>query len=176
MANRDLASPIKATPAELSAKMKKLKVVYDWPKINIDSDREVEDRINLYFDYSMQNGLKPVIEGLALALGISRSTLWDWETGRSRAELGSSRSDIIKKAKEYIAFLMSDGVMSGQINPVTWIFYAKNYFGMKDSQDINIIPNNPNDATVPIDDIRKLIQDQHDKSYVVDTDAKDISD
>jgi hypothetical protein len=70
---------------------------------------------------------------------------------------------------------MSNEVMNGNINPVTWIFYAKNYFGMKDSQDINIIPANPNDAQVPIDDIKKLLQDQCDKSYVVDGDSKDIN-
>jgi len=147
MANKDLANPIKSSPAELSAKMKKLKVVYDWPSIDINSDQEVKDRIKLYFDYSMEAGLRPNVEGLALAVGVSRSTLWDWEVGRSRAELGSSRSDIIKKAKDYISYLMSDSVMEGKINPITWIFYAKNYFGMADTQTIEI------NAKQPLDDI-----------------------
>lgn len=174
MANKDLANPIKQSPAEFSSKMKKLRVVYDWPKIDLDSDKEVEDRIKLYFDYSMQEGLKPNIEGLALAIGISRNTLWEWETGRSRGISSNSRGDMIKKAKDYIAFLMSDAVMDGKINPVTWIFYAKNYFGMKDSQDINIIPTTAATPEVPIDDIKKLI-DQHDASYVADAEAKDVN-
>jgi hypothetical protein len=175
MGNPDFKNPVKSSPEELRKTMQKLKVVYDWPKIDLNSDKECEDRISLYFDYSMQNGLRPTIEGLALAVGIDRRTVWDWENKVSRSQPGSSRSDIIKKAKDYIAFLMSNEVMNGNINPVTWIFYAKNYFGMKDTQDINIIPTNPNDAQVPIDDIKKLLQDQHDKSYVVDTDSKDIN-
>jgi hypothetical protein len=172
MANNDLKNPIKATPAEMTIKMRKLKVVYDWPKIDLDSDDEVRDRINLYFDYCTQEGLKPVIEGLALAIGIDRRTLWEWETSQKRATLGSSRADMIKKAKDYVAFLMSDGVMSGQINPVTWIFYAKNYFGMTDSQNITITPNSQDTNTIPFDDLKKLA-DQHDKSNVIDTTGED---
>lgn len=159
MANNNLKNPIKATPAELSARMKKLKVVYDWPKIDIDSDQEVEDRINLYFDYSVGAGLRPNIEGLALALGISRSTLWDWETGRRRGNIDSSRADIIKKAKDYIAYLMSDGVLDNKINPVTWIFYAKNYFGMSDKQEIEIKANNPLGDNLTPEEIAKRIPD-----------------
>jgi hypothetical protein len=79
---------------------------------------------------------------------------------------------MIKKAKDYVAFLMSDGVMSGQINPVTWIFYAKNYFGMTDSQNITITPNSQDTNTIPFDDLKKLA-DQHDKSNVIDTTGED---
>lgn len=165
MANKDLANPIKSSPAELSAKMRKLKVVYDWPKINLDSDKEVEDRINMYFDYCVKEGLKPVVEGLSLAIGISRKTLWDWENGIRRGESSEFRADIIKKAKDYIAFLMSDSALDGKIFPATWIFYAKNYFGMKDTQDINIIPTNPLDRNMTPEEIMKQIP----KDIPVDT-------
>lgn len=169
-----LKGEMKGNKAELTEKMRKLKYVYDLPKIDINSDQEVEDRINLYFNYSLQEGLRPNIEGLALAIGVSRSTLWDWETGRRRDLADSTRADIVKKAKDYIAYMLSDGVMDGKINPVTWIFYAKNYFGMKDTQDINLIPTTSTTDTVPLDDIKKLLQDQHDKSNVIDVDGKEI--
>jgi len=160
MANKDLENPIKASREELSSKMKKLKVIYDLPKIDINDDQQVEDRINYYFEYSAREGLKPTVEGLALAVGVSRSTLWDWETGRSRAEFGTSRSDIIKKAKDFIAFLMSDFALDGKIFPATWIFYAKNYFGMKDVQDIQITPNTAlGDQLTPEEIAKRLPQD-----------------
>lgn len=153
----ELRNPIKATPAEIRAKMQKLKVVYDWPKINLDSDEAVMERIELYFSYSAEQGLKPVIEGLALAIGISRNTLWEWETGKSRGKLGSSRGDIVKKAKDYIAFLMSDAVMDGNINPITWIFYAKNYFGMKDTQEVTFNGVNPLGNQMSAEEIMKQL-------------------
>lgn len=34
-------------------------------------------------------------------------------------------------------------VTEGKINPVVYIFRAKNYFGMKDQQDITITPQMP---------------------------------
>ncbi|MDF2523653.1 MAG: hypothetical protein K0R31_1294 [Clostridiales bacterium] len=157
MANNNLKNPIKATPAELSAKMRKLRVIYDFPKINLDSDDAVQERIGLYFDYCMEQGLKPNVEGLSLAIGIDRRTLWDWETGNTRTSSGSRRSDIIKKAKDYIAFLMSDAVMEGQINAICWIFYAKNYFGMKDTQEFEIKANSQLTPTLSPEEIAKQI-------------------
>ncbi|HWT74324.1 MAG TPA: terminase small subunit [Mobilitalea sp.] len=169
MANSDFKNPIKSSPEELRKSMQKLKVIYDWPKINLDSDTEVEERISLYFNYSMQQGLRPTIEGLALSIGISRNSLWEWETGRSRATSSNSRGDIIKKAKDYIAFLMSNEVMNGNINPVTWIFYAKNYFGMVDKQEINVSANNQLAPTMDLEQIAEKVK----SDVVIDADWKE---
>lgn len=157
MANNNLKNPIKKTPAELSAKMRQLKAIYDFPKIDLDSDEKVEERINHYFDYCMEVGLRPNIEGLSLAIGIDRRTLWDWEKGNTRAMFSSIRSDMIKKAKDYIAFIMSDSVLDGAINPVTWIFYAKNYFGMKDVQEFELSQKQPLGEMISPEEIAKRI-------------------
>ena len=34
-------------------------------------------------------------------------------------------------------------VTEGKINPVVYIFRAKNYFGMKDQQEVVLTPNQP---------------------------------
>lgn len=171
MANNNLKNPIKASPAELSAKMRKLKAIYDFPKIDLDSDSEVENRISEYFDYCMEVGLRPNIEGLSLAIGVDRRTLWDWEVGNTRSSVGSRRSDIIKKAKDYIAFLMSDAVMEGQINPVTWIFYAKNYFGMSDKQEIEVRASKPINE-IPLEEIQERVK-RIPKNLIVDAELVD---
>lgn len=66
--------------------------------------------------------------------------MWNWENGIG---CSSERMNIIKKAKEFIASFESAMVTEGKINPVVYIFRAKNYFGMKDQQDITIRPDNP---------------------------------
>jgi DNA-binding XRE family transcriptional regulator len=164
--NPAMINPINATPSELSIKMAKLKVIYDWDKINLDSDDEVEERISDYFNYCIAEALRPTVEGLAMALGIDRRTLWTWETGSYRAKLDNTRLDIIKKAKDYIAFLMSDMVMDNKINAITWIFYAKNYFGMKDTQDLVITPNNALQPTMSMEEIAEKVK----TDVVIDTD------
>ena len=140
---------------ELSEKMRKLKVIYDMPKINLDSDEEVEQRINEYFEYCIEAQLRPTVEGLGLAIGVNRSTLYNWEVKKTRAGLNDFRYNIIKKAKDYIAFLMSDLVMENKINPVTWIFYAKNYFQMSDRQEVVLTPNNPLGENVNQDETKR---------------------
>ena len=169
MAGTNPKNPIKASPAEIRDKSRKLLHIYNLPKINLDSDQEVEDRINYYFDYCMQEGLKPTVEGLALALGITRQAIHDWETGRRRGASSSRRADMVKKAKDYIAFLMSDAALDGKVNPVVWIFYAKNYFGMTDKQEIEVKGPNPLGDTLTPEDIAKQIP----QDIPIDTDWTD---
>ena len=142
---------------ELSEKMRKLKVIYDMPKINLDSDEEVEQRINEYFEYCIEAQLRPTVEGLGLAIGVNRSTLYNWEVKKTRAGLNDFRYNIIKKAKDYIAFLMSDLVMENKINPVTCIFYAKNYFQICDRQVVVLTPNNPLGENANQDEIQQRL-------------------
>ena len=169
MANNELKNPIKESKSELSARIKRLKVIYDWPKIDIDDDKQVEDRINQYFNYVAEAGIKPSVEGLALALGISRKTLWDWDNERRRAQVSSSRADIIKKAKDFIAFLINDAALDNKIYPATWIFYAKNYFGMTDKQEIEVKASNPLGNTLTAEEIAKQIP----QDIPIDTDWTD---
>jgi hypothetical protein len=57
---------------------------------------------------------------------------------------------MIKKAKDLIAAYDANLVAEGKLNPVTYIFRSKNYYGMKDQQEHVITPNNPlGDAASP---------------------------
>ena len=127
-----------------------------WLKRGIDSkpltDNEVEDRVLEYVTTCYHTGQRMTVEKLALALGITRSTLYDWETGHTQSP---RRSDIIKRAKESIAAYDADMVAKGKLNPVPYIFRAKNYYGMKDNQDITITPNNPITDVNPADIVQK---------------------
>ena len=115
--------------------------VYSMPPIDIDSDEAVEQRIFEYFQYCIEKDIRPGVEGMAMALGVNRRTLWDWETGNRR---GNSivRADIIKKAKQFIALYLENLAQNNKIYPATWIFMMKNHYGYKDQQDITITPNN----------------------------------
>ena len=85
-----------------------------------------------------------------MSLGAVKSTVWNWENGNG---CSSERMNLIKKAKEFIASFESEMVTEGKINPVVYIFRAKNYFGMKDQQDLVLTPNNPLGQDVPTEQI-----------------------
>ena len=133
---------IKASDEDMEVYWNNALTVYQWPKIDLDSDDEVEERCSHYFEHCRNALERPTIEGLAVAIGVSPRTLNDWEDGKTRAGVGSRRSPIIKKAKALIQYMLAQMAVGNKIYPNVWIFYGKNWFGMKDQQDITITPNN----------------------------------
>lgn len=101
---------------------------------------EIQDRVDEYLVMCYETGQRMTVEKLALALGIHRDTLHAWETDRATYK---EKSDIIKAAKDCIASYDADMVTAGKMNPVPYIFRAKNYYGMKDQQDVVLTPNQP---------------------------------
>ena len=101
------------------------------------SDDEVEKRVVFFFRRCAELGERPTVEKLALALGVSRKVLFDWESGRTQSP---RRGDIIKSAKENLAAFDADLAAAGKMNPVPYIFRAKNYYGMRDQVDIVAAP------------------------------------
>lgn len=106
----------------------------------VKSDEECAERLNDYFAQCCETGQIPTVEDMSLALGTTRFTVWDWENGRG---CSSERSYMIKKAKEILAGIDAKLVSQGKIPQVTYIFRAKNFFGMKDQQEMVLTPNNP---------------------------------
>jgi len=95
---------------------------------------EVQTRCEEYIAECYETGQRMTVEKLALALGITRETLWKWE------QMNDERGNIIKKAKDCIASYDADMVTAGKMNPVPYIFRAKNYYGMRDQVDIVATP------------------------------------
>lgn len=127
-----------------------------WMKRGMDSkpmsDDDVEDRVLEYVTTCYNTGQRMTVEKLALALGVTRATLYDWETGHTQS---ARRSDIIKKAKESIAAYDADMVSKGKMNPVPYIFRAKNYYGMKDQTELTIEPKQSLTDVSPADVVQK---------------------
>lgn len=107
---------------------------YDVGSVKAVTAEEVEQRTREYFQYCMDNNDRPTVESYALALGQDRRTVWKWE------QANDARADIIKKAKEFMSSYDAYMVTAGKLNPVPYIFRAKNYYGMKDQTDITIEP------------------------------------
>lgn len=108
----------------------------------VKSDEECAERLDEFFNHCAQTGEIPTVEKMCLALGTVRQTVWKWENG----ELGSTRSDMIKKAKEILASIDAELVSTGKLPQITYIFRSKNFFGLTDKQELVVTPNNPMDS------------------------------
>ena len=105
--------------------------------IDISDAKQVEDRIQWYFNHCMEDDLKPTVGGLCNSLGIHRDTLNQWKNGEYR---NSTHTDIIKKAYNILDELWEHYMMNGKINPVTGIYLGKVMFGHIEEQHIVLQP------------------------------------
>lgn len=112
------------------------------------TEDELCDRLNDFFKVCAETNQLPTVEKMCLALSMPRSTVFDWESGNTRG-LGPATSDILKKAKNIISSLDAELALEGKIQPVVYLFRAKNYYGMKDQQDVVVTPNTANNYVDP---------------------------
>lgn len=91
------------------------------------------ERFNWFFEFTQNAGFKPTVEGFCLAMGWCEiKVLMDCGRGLH----GEFFINFAKKAKFTIQNFITLSTMESKINPVTYIFYSKNYFGMSDKVEI----------------------------------------
>ena len=102
----------------------------------LDSVENMQNEILEYFDLCDKYECVPVMIGLFNYLGLEQGFAYQI------ANDGSEFSMPLKKAMKMIQELQEGAVMRNAINPVSFIFLAKNYYGMSDSQTITLKPDN----------------------------------
>ena len=113
--------------------------IMNLPKIDTADAKQVEERINWYLMFCIQQDMKPTVKGFCNALGgISRNTLWTWKTGQYRK---NTHEEIIVRAYDLLEEMWENYMQNGKINPVAGIFLGKNNFGYKDQQEYVLTPN-----------------------------------
>jgi hypothetical protein len=106
------------------------------------TDLEVSDRVDMYFAYCQQSGLRCGIESLALALHVSRQTIYNWSLG---INCSVERMNTIQSAKQYIASYLEQITLQNKINPVSSVFLFKNWLSYK--SEISLEENLVNHTT-----------------------------
>ena len=119
-----------------------------WGRKCAKTNEEIAEILNNYFLQCYETGQIPTVEDMCLALGVTRQSIYRWEHGIS---CDAERTEMIQKAKEILAAIDAKLVTEGKILPVTYIFRAKNYHGMRDQQETIITPNNPLGDTIDND-------------------------
>lgn len=128
-----------------------------WYKLpDAKTDQEIAERTEMFFDMCAQKGERPTVEKYCLALGYAHNTVNEWKNG---LHCSADRSTIIKKAFAILASYDAGMATEGKMNPVPYIFRAKNYYGMRDQTDLVVTPNNPLGETIDAEEIIKKYQE-----------------
>lgn len=138
--------------------------IMNLPDIDLHNVEEVRKRINEYFMLMNDRDMKPTVAGMAMALGMSRRTLWaithDAPTG-SDGYMSALPQDVthsIKKAYAIMENMWEQYMVHGKLNPVTGIFLAKNNFGYQDKQEMVLTPNTNEGMQTPQELERKYLE------------------
>ena len=107
----------------------------------VQSDDELRERLGWFFENCAETQQLPTVEKMCLALGIPRETVHEIIHG-IRKGFSKETPDILKNAKNLIASLDAELAQEGKIQPVVYLFRAKNFYGMKDAQEMVLTPNN----------------------------------
>lgn len=121
----------------------------------LDSVENMQKEILEYFDLCDKYDCVPVMIGLFNYLGLEQGQAYQI------ANEGSEISLPLKKAMKFVQELQEGAVMRNAINPVSFIFLAKNYYGMSDNQTITLKPDNSaSDRSQTMEALQEVVQEQ----------------
>lgn len=126
--------------------------MWDWQKPDMTDNAAVSERIQQYFQLCADDDMKPSVEGMAVAFGTDRKTLWRWANGVVKS-IPEEVSHTIKKAYAILNLQMADYMQNGKINPVAGIFLMKNNMAYSDTTEVVLTPNSPLGETVPAEQL-----------------------
>lgn len=140
-------------PGGMAKMMQQAMTISHWPSIDTNNAEQVKERIDQYHMFCIEQDMKPSVVGMAMALGVDRTTLWKWENGVESNKPAAVRN-IIKKGREINELMLVQMMQNNQINTVAAIFLLKNSHEYKDQQDVVITPNTPAEGRDP-EEIRR---------------------
>ena len=137
-----------------------------WSQPPCETDEEVADRLDVYFRSCAASGVPPTVEGMALALGTNADRLLKWQNGQG---CSATRKRLITQGKAILQAIDAELAMTGKYTPVTYIFRAKSWYGMREDQNINITVQNPLGEAPNPAELAARIGD----AVIIDTDYED---
>ena len=133
----------------------------------LNSVQDMQKEILEYFDLCDKYDCVPVMIGLFNYLGLDQGYAYHI------ANEGSELSLPLKKAMKFVQELQEGAVMRNAINPVSFIFLAKNYYGMSDSQTITLKPDNSSvDRSSTMEALQEAVSKQEKEQKLLEYDEK----
>lgn len=125
--------------------------IKSWDVVDKGDIKALQDRFDQYVKFCIDNDMKVTNINAYFALGISKSTAMSWARGgRSPQHL-----EFITEVNMFCAAFREQLGSEGKINPVTLVWWQKNFDDMRDRQEVVVIPTNPLGADADLATIQK---------------------
>ena len=141
---------IKTKPGDNSKYAGILLAIHSWGPVDRKNVEQLEARFWDFVTFCGENDIRVTNQLAYYAMGITKDDVYDWAHGRS----GSlAHTDLVKKVKAFCATYREMLGAEGKINPVTLVWWQKNYDGFVDKTEMVVTPNNPLGATMDVNEI-----------------------
>ncbi len=124
-------------------------------KLDYNDVEEMKRRFMHYLDTCAKYDMKIGNQAAYAAIGIDKGIAWDWA---NRCTTNPARTDFIKNVQQFCALYREGLMQDGKVNPVTGIFWQKNYDGMRDQTETVITAHTPLGAEVSGSDAERLAE------------------
>lgn len=112
---------------------------------------ECLEEVENYFKLCDKHNMIPTIASMALYLGVNQNTVYTVAN-----DLSNSCSEVIQSAIATCRAYHENAFMCGEIPPVSFIFYSKNYYGMTDTTSLQLTNSNSQDNTINTNTIETI--------------------
>lgn len=123
----------------VSSSLRDLLVLKSADSSDITCDEELVDRINFFFEQCTLNGIIPTVEKASVALGYPVGKLGRLKSGQDPGYSPNTKM-IIQQLYTILGAVNGDLAMKSKINPVVYIFTAKNHYDMVDKKEVVVAP------------------------------------
>lgn len=149
---------ITATPEDLRELTRHALELFEATPPDLHNPEEVKQAIYDYFASCDRHGVRPANLGLYAALGLSRQDVSNILTGKSKSKVSPACIDILQKAKQVLSTYRESLALTGKINPVTAIFWAKNFDSMEDQTRLEVTTDRGPAASMTPEEIARQIE------------------
>lgn len=110
-----------------------------WDAPSFKDPEEMIQRFNDYIELCAKYEVRPLVTGMAMALGMNRHAFTGIATGNPQYQnykgITSECKAVTQKAYEYLSILYESQLSEEKGNPTKWIFLGKNHFGYRDQTE-----------------------------------------
>ena len=115
-----------------------LATILSWEPVDKTDVAQLDERFVQFVNFCAENDVRITNQTAYLALGISKDEVYDWGNGHTRDK---AHADFIKKVKAFCSAYRELLGAEGKLNPVTLVWWQKQYDGMVDKQELVLTPN-----------------------------------
>jgi hypothetical protein len=96
----------------------------------------LQSEITAYFEFCIDKRVPVTVAGLGAWLGVTTSTLRLWKQNKDTMPF----YEVVEPAIGFIHAMTEQGAMDGTVPVVAYIFSSKNYHGLQDKTEYEILP------------------------------------